>query len=119
MSKIFTKSLVESLLLTPRGRITLQNALKKNDAHSEDIKLEIFGVSNTIDDGINLINELTSESLPLNNSQNFAGTTFNRSEPPINLSSKNTNPIIPTHSENFNNPFVRKVGDFNVSQYIK
>ena len=49
MSKIFTKAFVEKLLTTPEGRMTLKNALKQNNTDSEDIKFEIFVISETFD----------------------------------------------------------------------
>ncbi len=56
-------------MTSPQGKKNLQKALLQNDDHYEDIKAEILEImsSESIDEGINLINELIRENLSSNN----------------------------------------------------
>jgi hypothetical protein len=67
--KYFSKTLVVKLLTSPQGKKNLQKALLQNDDHYEDIKAEILEIMSleSIDEGINLINELIRENLSSNN----------------------------------------------------
>ena len=56
-------------MTSPQGKKKLQKALLQNDDHYEDIKAEILEIMSleSIDEGINLINELIRENLSSNN----------------------------------------------------